>query len=121
MDEKDLKKMTATKLRELAAKNYPSIHGVTGMKKDELISALLEGMKENVEITVEKKIEGEEDFLKKKKTLKQQVKEMKEQRDKAIKGKDQKLLKQSRYKLKKLRRALRRLNLQYQKMLTKGA
>ncbi len=37
MEEKDLTKMTVTKLREEAQK-YTSIHGVSGMKKEELIT-----------------------------------------------------------------------------------
>jgi len=117
MDEKDLQKMTATKLRDFTKKNFPSIQGVTGMKKEELINALMEAMKEKGEITEVEKVEDEEDFLNKKKTLKLQIKEMKQQRDNAIKEKDTKTLKQARYKIKKLRRTLRRLNLQYQKMM----
>ena len=37
---KDLEKLTATKLRELAMEKYPQIKGVHGMKKEELVEAI---------------------------------------------------------------------------------
>jgi hypothetical protein len=37
----DLEKLTAPKLRELAIDKYPSITGVSGMKKDELVEAII--------------------------------------------------------------------------------
>ena len=49
MEEKDLTKMTVTKLRE-EAKKYTSIHGVSGMKKEELITAIADARGEPIEI-----------------------------------------------------------------------
>jgi len=118
MDEKDLRKMTATKLREMALQ-YPSIQGVHAMIKEELITALLKAMEEKGEIAEKKKLEGMEEFIQKKSELKQQIKEIKQQRDKAIKEKDRKMLKQARYKIKKLRRTLRKINPKYQQMAAK--
>lgn len=37
----DLEKLTAPKLRELAIETYPSITGVSGMKKEELVEAII--------------------------------------------------------------------------------
>jgi hypothetical protein len=37
----DLEKLTAPKLRELAIAEYPSITGVSGMKKEELVEAII--------------------------------------------------------------------------------
>lgn len=37
----ELEKMTAPKLREFAAATYPEITGVSGMKKDELVTAII--------------------------------------------------------------------------------
>jgi prolyl-tRNA synthetase len=117
MDEKQLSNMTVTNLRELAQK-YPSIQGVHAMKKDELVKALFEAMKEKGEISEKIEVEDKEDFLKKKSELKKQIKELKQQRDKALKDKDKKTLKLFRYKIKKLRRVIRKLNLKYKEVKT---
>ena len=53
MEEKDLTKMTVTKLRE-EAKKYTSIHGVSGMKKEELITAIADARGEPIEIKKKK-------------------------------------------------------------------
>ncbi len=37
----DLEKLTAPKLRELAIAKYPSITGVSGMKKEDLVEAII--------------------------------------------------------------------------------
>ena len=37
----DLEKMTAPKLRELAIAKYPSITGVSGMKNEDLVEAII--------------------------------------------------------------------------------
>ena len=37
----DLEKLTAPKLREFALEKYPDIMGVSGMKKDELVEAII--------------------------------------------------------------------------------
>jgi prolyl-tRNA synthetase len=117
MDEKQLSSMTVTKLRELAQK-YPSVQGVHAMKKDELIKALIEAMKEKGEISEKIEVAEQEDFVKKKSELKKQIKELKQQRDKALKDKDKKTLKACRYRIKKLRRAIRKLNLKYKEAKT---
>jgi hypothetical protein len=55
MEEKDLEKMTATELRELALKNYPAITGVHAMKKEELLSAIYKARGEVVKEVKKKK------------------------------------------------------------------
>ena len=37
----DLEKLTAPKLREMAIAKYPNITGVSGMKKEELVEAII--------------------------------------------------------------------------------
>jgi hypothetical protein len=41
MTRAELEKMTAPKLRELTIEKYPAITGVSGMKKEELVEALI--------------------------------------------------------------------------------
>jgi hypothetical protein len=41
MPRADLEKLTAPKLRELAIEKYPSLTGVSGMKKEELVEAII--------------------------------------------------------------------------------
>ena len=56
MEEKDLEKLTATELRELALKQYPDITGVHAMKKEELIAAIHKARGEAVKETKKKKV-----------------------------------------------------------------
>ncbi len=37
----ELEKLTAPKLRELALEKYPNLTGVSGMKKEELVEAII--------------------------------------------------------------------------------
>ena len=41
MERTELEEMTAPKLRELALEKYPEINGVSGMKKEELVDAII--------------------------------------------------------------------------------
>ncbi len=108
MEERDLERMTATKLRE-EAKKYPDIKGAHAMKKDELIKAIRAAGGEAVE---EKKPKG---VKKKKKTgvtipgLKKQIRALKAEKVKALEEGNRESLRQLREKIKKMKRLTRKL------------
>jgi hypothetical protein len=117
---KDLEKLTATKLRELAMEKYPQIKGVHGMKKEELVEAIKAvevelGIREKEE---EKKAPHPEVKPKAKKKEKKvwaipdakaQVNALKGEREGALASKDEKKLQEVRSKIKKLKRIMRKL------------
>jgi hypothetical protein len=105
MEEKDLTKMTVTKLRE-EAKKYTSIQGVHAMKKEELIKAIADARGEPIEIKKKPK-------KKKKKVLnvpeiKKKIKELKVKREEARKLKDKKTVDRLRKKIKIWKRQTRK-------------
>jgi len=105
VEEKDLTKMTVTKLRE-EAKKYSSIHGVHAMKKEELIRAIADARGEPIEIKKKKP-------KKKKKVIKitdikKQIKQLKAKKEEARKAKDKKLVNGLRKKIKFLKRQTRK-------------
>lgn len=118
--DKDLEKLTATKLRELAMEKYPQLKGVHGMKKEELVEAIkgveIElGIREKEE---EKKTPHPEVRHKAKKKekkvwvipeVKVMVKGLKGEREGALASKDEKKLQEVRSKIKKLKRIMRKL------------
>jgi hypothetical protein len=99
MEEKNLEKLTATKLREIA-KQYEGITGTHAMKKDELIYAIREAR-------------GEPQKMRKKEkphtisSLKKQIKKLKEKKKTLIK-KDKKTVTALRRKIKSYRRLTRK-------------
>ena len=106
MEEKDLTKMTVTKLKE-EAKKYTSIHGVSAMKKEELIRAIADARGEPIEIKKKKPKK------KKKKVVsiadvKKQIKALREKKEEARKAKDGKTVDRLRKKIKKLKRDTRK-------------
>lgn len=106
MEEKDLTKMTVTKLTE-EAKKYTSIHGISVMKKEELIKAIADARGELIEIKKKPK--------KKKKRkvvniadIKKQIKDLRAKKEEASKGKDKKAVDRLRKKIKFLKRQTRK-------------
>ena len=97
----ELEKLTVVKLRELAHE-YPQIVGATGMKKEELIKAILEARGEPVE-------------KEKKKDLvlishiKKEIKKLKEEQAKALTDKDSQKAATLRKKISKLKKQTRLL------------
>ncbi|MDH7499585.1 MAG: hypothetical protein QHH30_04285 [candidate division NC10 bacterium] len=116
---KDLERLTTTKLRELALEKYPQIRGVHGMKKEELVAAIKAveielGIREKEEEKkpprqeIKKKVKREKKVV----TLpeaKAKLKELKGQREGALASQDRKALQEVRFKIKKLKRLMRRL------------
>ena len=102
MEEKELEKMTATELRDLALKEHPDITGVHAMKKEDLIAAIHKARGEAVKETKKKKapVKIQTD----KKELKKQIRLLKNDKEKLLQGKDKKALAKVRKKIKKLKR-----------------
>ena len=106
MEEKDLTKMTVTKLRE-EAKKYTSIEGVSAMKKEDLIKAIADARGEPIEIKKKK-------TKKKKKSvdiadLKKKIKTLRKENAEGRKSKSRKETNRLRKKIKVLKRQSRKV------------
>lgn len=107
MAEADLQKMTATELREYALKNHPDITGVHAMKKEELMGAIRKARGEEVKETAKKKkVVGK--IPVDKKALKQQIRQLKAEREKLLQAKDKNALAKIRKKIKRFKRLTKR-------------
>ncbi|MCI0370802.1 MAG: Rho termination factor N-terminal domain-containing protein [candidate division NC10 bacterium] len=107
MERADLEKMTATKLREYAMEKHPGIQGVSGMKKEDLIEAIIV---EEVKLGLRpKEPRGAAPAPPKAGDLKAKIRGLRADRDKALAGKDRKTLKAIRTKMKRVKRQIRKL------------
>jgi hypothetical protein len=106
MAEVDLEKMTATELRDYALKNHPDIVGVHAMKKEELIVAIKKARGEEVKETKKKKVKAKVKV--EKKVLKEKIRALKAEREKALQAKDPKALARLRKRIKKYKRMTKR-------------
>jgi hypothetical protein len=103
----ELEKLTAPKLRELALEKYPNITGVSGMKKEELVEAILA---EEVKLGLRPKAEGAQATASMGVTqLKAAIQALKRTRDAALQGKDRQSLATARLQIKRMKRRLRKL------------
>jgi len=105
MERTELEEMTAPKLRELVLEKYPEINGVSGMKKEELVDAIIAeearlGRRPKEEVKRPPVWASE---------LKQKIKALKTERAKALEAKDRQQLRKSRVKIKRIKRRLRKL------------
>lgn len=105
MERAELEEMAAPKLRELALEKYPEITGVSGMKKEVLVEAIIA---EEVRLGLRPKQEVERRPVQALE-WKQRIKAIKVERTKALDSKDRELLKKSRVKIKRIKRILRKL------------
>jgi len=105
MERTELEEMTAPKLRELALEKYPEINEVSGMKKEELVDAIIA---EEVRLGHRPKEEVKRPPVKASE-LKQEIKVLKTERAKALEAKDRQQLRESRVKIKRIKRRLRKL------------
>jgi predicted metal-dependent phosphoesterase TrpH len=105
MELRDLQKMTVVKLREEGLK-HSSITGVYAMDKAQLMKALADVYGIDVEAATKA---VREQFATDKRTLKQAIRALKEQRDAALIAHDATQVKQLRLNMKKRKRILRRL------------
>ena len=106
MEEKDLTKMTVTKLRE-EAKKYTSIEGVSAMKKEDLIKAIADARGEPIEIKKKKsrKKKKEVDVA----GLKKKIKTLRKEKAEGRKSKSRKETNRLRKKIKVLKRQSRKV------------
>lgn len=103
----DLEKLTALKLRELALEKYPSITGVSGMKKEELVEAIIAeevrlGLRPKEEKTQATASMGVAQ-------LKAAIRALKQDRGAALQAKDHPGLGRTRLQIKRMKRQLRKL------------
>ena len=104
----ELEKMTAPKLRELAVAQYASITGVSGMKKEDLVDAIIA---EEVRLGLRPKEEKQKQATAAMGVgqLKSAIQASKEARRAALEAKDPTKLKATRLQAKRLKRRLRKL------------
>jgi hypothetical protein len=103
----ELEKLTAPKLRELALEKYPKIVGVSGMKKEELVEAIIA---EEVRLGLRPKEERQSaTAVMGKVQLKAAIRGLKQARDAALQGKDYSGLGEARLRIKRMKRRLRKL------------
>ncbi len=105
MERTELEEMTAPKLRELALEKYPEIKGVSAMKKEDLVEAIIA---EEVRLGLRPKEEVKRQPVRALE-WKQRIKALKAERAKALGTKDRELLRKSRVKMKRIKRMLRKL------------
>jgi len=103
----DLETLTSPKLRDLAKEKYPSLTGVSGMKKEELIEAIIA---EEVRLGLRPKEEKRQATAAMGKTqLKAAIRGLKQSRDSALQAKDTAGLAAARLQIKRMKRQLRKL------------
>ena len=104
----DLERLTAPKLRELAIEKYPNITGVSGMKKEELVEAIIqEEVRQGLRPKEESKTQATSAMGVGQ--LKAEIRKAKEKRDTALGKKDGATAGQTRLQIKRMKRRLRRL------------
>jgi hypothetical protein len=108
MAEVNLEKMTATELRDYALKNHPDITGVHAMKKEELLVAIKKARGEEVKETKKKKVKAKVKVKVEKKALKEKIRTLKAEKEKALQAKDRKALARLRKRIKKYKRMTKR-------------
>lgn len=103
----DLERLTTPKLRDLAKEKYPNLAGVSGMKKDELIEAIIT---EEVRLGLRPKEEKRPATAAMGKSqLKAAIRGFKQSRDSALQAKDPAGLAAARLQIKRMKRQLRKL------------
>lgn len=106
MEREELKKLTVTKLRELALERYPEIKGVSAMSKDQLIDAIIaEEVRLGLRPPEVKKARKPPVASE----LKAKIRLLKRERDQALEVKDRGRLEKARAEIKRVKRLLRKL------------
>jgi hypothetical protein len=101
-EKKDLGKMTAVELRELALKEYPSLTGVHALKKEELVLAIHQARGEVIKDIKKKKAVGK--VKADKKEIKKRLRQLKEKKTGLLAGGSKKDLIRLRRRIKRLKR-----------------
>ncbi|HXZ44426.1 MAG TPA: Rho termination factor N-terminal domain-containing protein [archaeon] len=103
----ELERLTTPKLREFALEKYPNVTGVSGMKKEELVEAIIA---EEVRLGLRPKEEKRQATADMGVVqLKASIRTLKKARDTALQGKDRAGLSAARVQIKRMKRRLRRL------------
>jgi hypothetical protein len=103
----DLEKLAAPKLRELALEKYPNVTGVSGMKKEELVEAIIA---EEVRLGLRPKEEKTQATVSMDMAqLKTAIRSLKNVRDGALQGKDSAGVGRARQQIKRMKRQMRKL------------
>jgi len=106
-DRIELEKLTAPKLRELALQKYPNLIGVSGMKKEELVEAIIA---EEVRLGLRPKEDRRQATADMGVAqLKTTIRALRKTRDSALETKDRRGLKTARQQIKRMKRRLRKL------------
>lgn len=104
---KELEEMTVINLRELALAQFPKIQGVSGMKKEALVEAIMaEEVAQGLRPQADKAAPKAAAALP---ALKARIKGLKADREKALGAGDRKNLKAVRAQMKRIKRKMRRL------------
>lgn len=106
MERAELDKLTAIKLRELCMEKYPEIQGVSGMKKEEIIEAIIA---EEVRLGLRPKTDALPAKSQTVSDLKNQIRLFKSQRAQALAARDYPGLREARASIKRLKRRTRKL------------
>jgi hypothetical protein len=103
----ELERLTTPKLRELALEKYPKVSGVSGLKKEELVEAIVA---EEVRLGLRPKEETQQATADMGVVqLKAGIRALKTTRDSALQGKDRAGLATARAQIKRMKRRLRKL------------
>lgn len=104
----DLEKMTTPKLRELAIAQFPSLTGVSGMKKEELVDAIIaEEVRQGLRPKEERQAQATATMGKAQ--LKTSIRALKGTRKAALDEKDRARWLGARLQIKRMKRRLRKL------------
>ena len=99
---KELKKMTAAQLKEIAAGiEHEAVKGYTQLNKDHLLEAICKAL--HIDMHEHHEVVGID-----KTSIKKKIRELKKERNKALETKDHKKLKKVRKEIKDLKTELRR-------------
>ncbi len=106
MERAELDKLTAIKLRELCIEKYPEIQGVSGMKKEEIIEAIVaEGVRPGLRPKTDTLPSNSQMVS----DLKSQIRLFRSRRDQALAAQDYPGLVEARASIKRLKRRIRKL------------
>ncbi len=106
MEREELEKLTATKLREFCMEKYPEIQGVSGMKKEEIIEAIIA---EEVRLGLRPKTDALPPKGQQVSDFKAQIRLFKGRRDQALAAQDYQGVREARTSIKRLKRRIRKL------------
>ncbi len=111
MSREELEKLTVTKLREVAME-YPEITGATGMKKTDLVVAILKARGEPIKKEKKDAVHIAE--------IKKKIRSLKLEKEKALSEKESKKVIQLKKQLKKLKKQTRQMADDKKKLRKKG-